>query len=179
DLDSPLAQYSGPFQDSNLSSSIKTGAGTSPWYYIDRFNNSYDIFNVTVMTAASPAINFQRKFNIKNDELKKELRKLAVPQRFVMKAAVIFVVLGDKELSPYMYKVDIGIAVQQMALQAAELGLGSCWLGAFDRDKTKDFLKVPNPWTVVALFLVGIPDEIPPDRPRKSLDELFVNDSFQ
>ena len=116
---------------------------------------------------------------IKNDELKKELRKLAVPQRFVMKSAVVFIVLGDKELSPYFYKVDIGIAVQQMALQAAELGLGSCWLGAFDRDKTKDFLKVPNPWAVVALLLVGIPDQIPPTRPRKSLDELFVNDSFQ
>lgn len=116
---------------------------------------------------------------IKNDELKKEFRKLAIPQRFVMKAAVIFVVLGDKELAPYFYKTDIGIAVQQMALQAAELGLGSCWLGAFDRDKTRDFLKVPIPWEVVTLLLVGIPDEIPPDRQRKSLDELFVNDSFK
>ena len=115
---------------------------------------------------------------IKNDEFKKVFRKRAVPQRFVEKAAVIFVALGNKE-QDYWYKVDIGIAVQHMALQAAELGLGSCWMGAIKRDEVRELLKVPNGWEIVALLAVGVPGQEPPARPRKSLDELFVNDSFQ
>ena len=69
DLDSPLAQYSGPYQDSNLTYLNKSGAGSEPRYEIDRFNNSYDIFNVTVMTEFSTPINFQRKFNITLNEV--------------------------------------------------------------------------------------------------------------
>ena len=116
---------------------------------------------------------------IKNDEFKKVLRKKAVPQRFIEKAAVIFVALGNKKEAEYFYKVDIGIVVQHMALQAAELGLGSCWMGAIKRDELRELLKVPNDWEIVILLAVGIPDQDPPARARKSLDKLFVNDSFQ
>ncbi len=116
---------------------------------------------------------------IKNDEFKKVLRKKAVPQRFIEKSAVIFVGLGNKKEADYFYKVDIAIAVQHMALQAAELGLGSCWIGAFKRDEVGELLKVPNNWEIVVLLAVGVPGQDPPARARKSLDELFVNDSFQ
>jgi len=115
---------------------------------------------------------------IKDDELKKAFRKKAARQNFIDKAAVIFVVLGIKERE-YWYKVDIGIAVEHMALQAAELGLGSCWIGAIERDKIRELLKIPNDWEIVSLLIIGIPDQDPLARPRKSLDELFVNDSFQ
>jgi len=116
---------------------------------------------------------------IRNDDYKKELRKKkAFAQRFIEKAAIIFVVLGDKERE-YWYKVDIGIAVQHMVLQATELGLGSCWIGAIDRDVFRDLLKIPNEWTIVALLAVGVPDQDPPARQRKSLDELFVKDSYR
>ena len=116
---------------------------------------------------------------IKNDEFKKVLRKKAVAQRFIEKAAVIFVALGNKKESDYWYKVDIGIAVQHMALQAAELGLGSCWVGAIKNDEVRELLKVPNNWAIVALLVVGVPAQDPPARARKSLDELFVNNKFQ
>jgi len=116
---------------------------------------------------------------IKDDDFKKELRKKKVfAQRFLEKAAVFFVALGDKQRE-YWYKVDIGIAVQHMVLQAVELGLGSCWIGAIDRDLLRELLIVPNQWAIVALLAIGVPDQDPPARPRKSLNELFVNDGFQ
>ena len=116
---------------------------------------------------------------IGDDDIKKELRKKkAYTQRFIEKAAVIFVALGDKKRD-YWYKVDIGIAVQHMALQATELGLGSCWIGAIDRDVVRELLKIPNDWAVVAFLAVGVPDQEPPARQRKPLDELFVKDNYQ
>jgi len=137
----------------------------------------------TIMEAAqiAPSASNMQPYKfivIKDDETKRNFRKIAVPQRFVQKAAVIFVALGNKERD-YWYKVDIGIAVQQMALQTAELGLGSCWIGAFERDKVRELLKVPDDWEIVALLPVGVPAQDPPARPRKSLDVLFVKDSFQ
>ncbi len=109
---------------------------------------------------------------VKDKELMRELSKKASIQRFIRNAAVIFVAVGDPEQERW-YKVDIGIAVQQICLQAVELGLGSCWLGAFDEENLKQLLKIPNKLHVVALLAVGIPAQDPPARPRKSLDELF------
>lgn len=114
---------------------------------------------------------------IKDNELKKNLRKKASIQRFVEKAVVIFVGLGDLEHEKW-YKVDIAIAIQQIFLQAVELGLGACWIGAFEEDKVKEVLNIPETMNVVALLPVGIPGQDPPARPRKSTEELFHIDSY-
>ena len=114
---------------------------------------------------------------VKDNDLKKSLQRKASMQRFVGKAAVVFVGLGDVEHEKW-YKVDIAIAIQQIFLQAVEFGLGACWIGAFDEEKVKELLKIPQNMHVVALLPVGIPDQDPPARPRKSLEELFSTDYF-
>lgn len=48
-----------------------------------------------------------------------------------------------------------------MVLEAQELGLGTCWIGAFQEEKVKDILKVHEDKKVVALLTVGIPSEAP------------------
>ena len=115
---------------------------------------------------------------VKDNELKKSLQRKASMQRFVGKAAVIFVGIGDLEHEKW-YKVDIAIAIQQIFLQAVELGLGACWIGAFEEEKVKEVLKIPQNMHVVAFLPVGIPDQDPPARPRKSLDELFSIDYYK
>ncbi|MDH5482233.1 MAG: nitroreductase family protein [Candidatus Bathyarchaeota archaeon] len=59
------------------------------------------------------------------------------------------------------------IAVEHMVLAAAALGYGSCWVGAFNENRVKRILKVPENLTVVALLPVGVPDENPPAKPEK------------
>ena len=114
---------------------------------------------------------------IKDDELKAELARAAKIQRFIKKAAVIFIGIGDPTRERW-YKVDVAIAMQQLALQAKELGLGSCWLGAFEEDVVKEVLKIPKSLRVVALMPIGIPAQDPPARPRKSFEELFSIDYY-
>ncbi len=109
---------------------------------------------------------------VKDRGLMKELSRKASIQRFIIKAAVIFVGIGNPEHEKW-YKVDIAIAIQQIYLQAVELGLGACWIGAFDEEKAKEVLKVPESMNIVALLPIGIPAEDPPARPRKSFEELF------
>lgn len=131
----------------------------------------------TIMKAAqiAPSASNRQPYKfiiVKDNELKKELSKKGSVQRFVRNSAVIFVGIGDPEHEKW-YKVDIAIAIQQMFLQAVELGLGACWIGAFEEEKVKEVLKIPHNKRVVALLPIGIPDQDPPARPRKSIDELF------
>ena len=57
------------------------------------------------------------------------------------------------------WQVDTAIAVQDMILVARELGLGTCWIGAFDEKKVKEALGIPTDIRVVALFPLGYPAE--------------------
>jgi nitroreductase len=53
------------------------------------------------------------------------------------------------------YLVDVAISMQQLILAATDLGLGTCWLGAFDETKVKRVLGVPENIKIVALTPVG------------------------
>jgi nitroreductase len=57
------------------------------------------------------------------------------------------------------YLVDVGISMQQLILAATDLGLGTCWIGAFDEAKVKKLLGIPENVKVVALTPVGYPAE--------------------
>lgn len=69
--------------------------------------------------------------------------------------------------------VDCSIALTCMMLKATELGLGSCWLGAFSQDAVKRVLGLPATDVVVAVMPLGYPDEAPAPRPRKGLAEVM------
>jgi len=55
------------------------------------------------------------------------------------------------------FLVDVGISMQQLVLAATDLGLGTCWIGAFDEAKTKKMLDVPENVKIVALTPIGYP----------------------
>ena len=64
---------------------------------------------------------------------------------------------------------DIGIAVNQFCLQAADLGLGTCIMGWFDEKKIKKILSVGNR-RIPLLISVGYPDAPTREKVRKPLD---------
>jgi len=61
-----------------------------------------------------------------------------------------------------MYQLDCGIAGEHLVLQAAELGLGTCWIGWFNRRTARKALGVPWHVQVVALIAVGYPRKANP-----------------
>jgi nitroreductase len=73
---------------------------------------------------------------------------------------------------------DIGLAGGQMMLQAAALGLGTCWIGGLDRKAIAGVLRLPDHMEVVGLLTVGFPDEDPPPPPRKPLTEVAHYDVY-
>ncbi len=70
--------------------------------------------------------------------------------------------------------IDLGIAGEHFALQAAEEGLGTCWLGWFHERAVKKVLGLNRRERVDILFSVGYPSEEPgaPAKKRKTLPEI-------
>jgi len=63
-------------------------------------------------------------------------------------------------------------------LKAYEEGLGTCWLGNFNKDKVKAVLGIPGDVSVVAVTPLGYPAESPGARPRVALDEIVSWDKY-
>lgn len=57
-----------------------------------------------------------------------------------------------------MGEVDASIVATQMMLEAADLGLGSTWVGHFDPEKIKTAFALPDNIIPVALLPIGYPD---------------------
>jgi nitroreductase len=68
--------------------------------------------------------------------------------------------------------VDAGIVVDHLILAAAELGLGTCWVGAFDPAATREILGLPDEVEPVVFTPLGYPDAPPRPKRRKPLSEL-------
>lgn len=74
--------------------------------------------------------------------------------------------------------IDVSIAFSFIILKAYEEGLGTCWLGNFNKDKVKAALNIPEDVSVVAVTPIGYPSENPDAKPRKSLDEIIKWDKY-
>jgi nitroreductase len=69
--------------------------------------------------------------------------------------------------------VDIGIAGEHLVLQAAEDGLGSCWIGWFDERAAKRILGIPRAKKVELLITLGYAaDDAVRSKNRKPIDEI-------
>ena len=74
--------------------------------------------------------------------------------------------------------MDLGMAVENFCLQAAELGLGTCIMGWFDEKRVKKVLGVPRTRRVQRLIAVGHPDAPNRQKVRKPLEEISSWNSY-
>lgn len=68
--------------------------------------------------------------------------------------------------------VDGAIAMDHMTLCAAEAGLGTCWIGAFDTARLKLALRLPQGIEPLAMTPLGYPDDLVRAKSRKQMGEL-------
>ena len=121
---------------------------------------------------------------VKNKETRKNLANAAFGQSFIGEAPVVIVACATESKSIMTcgqpaYTVDISIACAFMILQAYELGLGTCWIGAFKEDKVKKILKIPEHVRVLAMTPLGYPNQPPSQQFRKSLDQIVCFEKYE
>lgn len=121
---------------------------------------------------------------VKNQETREKLVDAANGQKFVAQAPVTIVACSTEServmpCGQYAYTVDLSIAVSFMILEATELGLGTCWLGAYSEDAVKEILDIPEEIRVVAMFTLGYDDNGSIDTPRKAIDEIICHEKYE
>jgi nitroreductase len=68
--------------------------------------------------------------------------------------------------------VDVAIVMDHLILAATDLGLGTCWIGAFDPDAAREVLGLPEGVEPVAFTPLGYPADEPRPKRRVALSEL-------
>lgn len=95
-------------------------------------------------------------------------------QSFV--ANCTYFIAGVADPGQKWHMVDITIAFTNFTLQAADLGYGTCWIGAFDEKKVKEILGVPDERKVVICMTLGTPEGRHVPKGRKAFEKfIFLN----
>lgn len=124
---------------------------------------------------------------VRKPSIKRRLVEAALGQMFIEEAPVVIVVCADEERSSQGYGVrgktlyciqDAAAAIQNIHLTAYSLGLGTCWVGAFREEETREILKIPRGMRPVAIIPIGYPAEVPTARMRKSISQIVHYETF-
>jgi nitroreductase len=70
--------------------------------------------------------------------------------------------------------VDATIAMDHLILAAASLGLGTCWVAAFDPAVAREVFDLPEGVDPLAFTPLGYPADTAPERVRKPLADLVL-----
>lgn len=121
---------------------------------------------------------------VKDEGKRKLLADAACGQDFVGEAPCIFICCAETDehvmtCGQMCYPIDVAIAIDHITLRAVELGLGTCWIGAFHEDRVKHIANIPEEIRVVELLTVGYPTDpkaIP--KRRLPLDSIYFIDEW-
>jgi nitroreductase len=117
---------------------------------------------------------------IKNQDTKQHLVNAAHGQKFIAKASYVIVVCANSQrASPYgnrgtdLYTIqDTAAAIQNMLLTIVDLGLSSCWVGAFNEKMVSDTLGLPSHIRPVAMLPIGYSDVVSGSGSRIPVEDL-------
>jgi len=70
--------------------------------------------------------------------------------------------------------VDAAIVMDHMILAATALGLGTCWVAAFDVDAARAILKLDDAWEPIVFTPLGYPNDNTFKKVRKPLEETVI-----
>jgi len=112
---------------------------------------------------------------VRNPALKRQLSDTTFDQDFVAQAPLIIACCTDRNIEQHYgegseeYSVqDVSASIQNLLLAIHGLGLGACWIGAFNQEQAGRLLDLPANLRALALISVGYPDEEPEVPERRS-----------
>ena len=130
-----------------------TGANLQPWHFIV----------VTDQETRRKVGEVARFFFIKSSHVEKAPAVLA---------------LGFDTRKGKYGRYDVTLAGGNMLTMATHLGLGTCWIGAFDEPRVKEILEIPQNIEVIGLITLGYPGENAEVPPRVELEKIVHWESW-
>lgn len=123
---------------------------------------------ISIIEAASLApyagnINSLRIVIVNDEKIKAQLVDASAGQQFLNEVPYVLVVCSDtrQTVRSYGKKADAyirqqaGAAIENMFLKTIDLGLDTCWVGAFDDGTVRRVLHIPDYCNIEALLPIG------------------------
>ncbi len=119
---------------------------------------------------------------VKNPNTKRLLVNAALNQDFIARAPLVIVVCSDLnrisssygERGKSLYSVqDTSAAIENLLLAAWNFGIGSCWVGAFNEQRVRETLVLPENVRPLAIIPLGYPSKVPEKPGRRPLKEVL------
>ncbi|MBD3312863.1 hypothetical protein GF345_00315 [Candidatus Woesearchaeota archaeon] len=109
---------------------------------------------------------------------KRQLAEACLKQYWIEEASIILVICAKEErmVSYYgergrQYLIQgVAAMAENMLLTATDLGVGSCWVGAFDEEKVAEAVGCPSRARPHMLITLGYSDEVVPVPPRETFE---------
>ena len=98
--------------------------------------------------------------------------------RHVGEAGAVVVICADPDAGSQTYPLDAAIAGTNMTLMATSLGIGSCWIGAFEEQALRDILHIPSNLKLIALIAFGYEVGKASAPPRLKLSNIVHYESY-
>lgn len=120
---------------------------------------------------------------VRDADRRRQLVGACLGQGFVAAAPVVVVLCALPEVSALHYGArgrdlyclqDVAAATQNLMLRATELGLGVCWVGAFDEVAVARVLGLDPSWRPLVVVPVGWPRDHRREGSRLPLERLAV-----
>lgn len=121
---------------------------------------------------------------VRDPATRKKLAEAANGQTFIGEAPAVIVACAETDghimrCGQPCYPIDVAIALDHITLAAVESDLGTCWIGAFDEERVKDLLDIPDNIRVVDLMPIGYPsDPSIKDKHRLSFNTIVKYDHW-
>ena len=143
-----------------------------------------EILECGLYAPSSGDLQCRHLYVVQDEKTKKDISKVAYDQKFIAQAPVVIVVCADNRIEKeygddgknlYVF-LDCAAAIQNILIRSYSLGLGSCWVGAFDAAKVSKIINAPSHFGPVSLVTLGYADESPePSKRKKTIT--FINEN--
>lgn len=157
--------------------------------FTDRAVTDEDVENVLRAAQMAPSAGNLQAYDfvvIRDQGTRDRLADAALGQRFVAEAPVAIVVGANRRRSSERYGprgdlysiIDASCATMSLMLAAEALGLGTCWVGAFDDDRVSEILGFPSYVQPIGIIPLGHPLERPVAPPRMPLSRIVHDEHW-
>lgn len=135
------------------------------------------IFEAARLAPSAKNLQDWRFVAVMDKETKVKVAQAANNQRFLEKAGAIIVACSNCDeimrCGQAIGPIDVAIALEHICLQAAELGLATCWIGSFYPDKVRPILGIPEDIAIIELMALGYPAERPKEPKREPIEKIL------
>ena len=119
---------------------------------------------------------------IRDPKRKQRIARAAYHQDWITEAPVILILTSNTRILTEKYGEqggsyaiqDAAIAGMSILIAAASLGLGSCYVSAFDEAQIREICQIPDEEKPVAIITLGRPRGMP-DKPPRKPPETFIS----